>query len=120
MEAFRYGVLRVGESWVVTDDSGMRIGFPLRSAAMAALASTFAAHRATGRSVMVTIHEEGGRLRTLFNPPYHLLLTPVANDAASDVRTCFAQGESAKLGSLGPQILELLPDDRIAFASVLH
>jgi len=27
---------------------------------------------------MVTVQEEGGRLRTLLDPPYHLLLAPIA------------------------------------------
>ena len=93
MEPLRYGVFQVGQTWMVTDDSGMRIGFPARGAAMAALAAVVAAHRATGRSVMVTVQEEGGRLKTLLNP--HLLLTPIANDVAWDARISLPLAEIA-------------------------
>ena len=95
MEPFRYGVFQVGQAWMVTDDSGMRIGFPARGAAMAALAAVVAGHRATGRPVMVTVQEEGGRLKTLLNPPYHLLLTPIANDVAWDARISLPLAEIA-------------------------
>ena len=95
MEPFRYGVFQVGQTWMVTDDSGMRIGFPARGAAMAALAAVVAGHRATGRPVMVTVQEEGGRLKTLLNPPYHFLLAPIANDVAWDARISLALAEIA-------------------------
>jgi len=40
--------------------------------------------RATGQDVLVTVQEQGGRLRTMLNPNDHLILAPVGNDEAWD------------------------------------
>jgi len=34
--------------------------------------------------VLVTVQEQGGRLRTMLNPNDHLILAPVGNDEAWD------------------------------------
>ena len=84
MEPLRYGVFRVGQIWLVSDDDGAKLGFPSRGIATAALAAIVAGHRATGQDVLVTTQGESGRLRTMLNPNDHLILAPVGNDDAWD------------------------------------
>ena len=99
MEPLRYGVFQLGQHWLVSDDSGVKLEFPTRALATAALAAVIAVHRASDQRVMVTIEEEGGKLRTLLNPPYQLLLTPVANYDAWDM--ALGSGDTAAPASRG-------------------
>ena len=79
MDVFRYGLFALGQIWTLTDPDGARLGFPSRSIALAALQTVVAAHRASGASVLVTIQDRGGRLRTMLNPFEDL--TPVRERA---------------------------------------
>jgi len=84
MERLRYGVFHVGQIWTVSDDNGAKLGFPSRGIATVALAAIVAGHRARGQDVLVTLQDEGGRLRTMVNPNRHFILAPVGNDEAWD------------------------------------
>jgi hypothetical protein len=84
MNRVRYGVFQVGQIWLVSDDDGAKLGFPSRGIATTALAAIVAGHPATGHDVLVTVQEQGGRLRTMLNPNDHLILAPVGNDEAWD------------------------------------
>jgi len=85
MEPFQYGVFALGQIWTLTDQNGARLGFSSREIALAALQTVIAVHRSGGESVMVTIQDESGRLRTMLNPLDDLTRYNVANDAEWDV-----------------------------------
>jgi hypothetical protein len=80
----RYGVFRLGQIWTVTGDRGARLGFVSREAALAALATMVAVHRAAREDVTVAVQDERGSLRTLLNPLDMDALEGPANDAAWD------------------------------------
>jgi hypothetical protein len=91
MSAFRYGVFRLGQIWIVTDDAGARLGFPSRELAIGAVCVMVALHRAAFETAQVLIQDEHGALRTVLNPVDDTSLNPRAKDSwdvllGSDVR----------------------------------
>src|SRR5690349_7590558 len=85
MDPFRYGVFRLGQIWTLTDQDGAKLGFPERDIALAALQAVVAVHRSAGESVLVTVQDETGRLRTMLNPLDDLQLGEIANDTEWNV-----------------------------------
>jgi hypothetical protein len=85
MDMFRYGVFSLGQIWTLTDPTGAKLGFSSREVALAALQTVVAVHRASGDSVLVTVQDEAGRLRTLLNPTESLTLHKLSRDAEWDV-----------------------------------
>lgn len=84
MAPLQYGLFKLGQIWMVSDEAGAKRGFPNRDHAAAALRAMIAGHRKVCRDVVVTIQEPGGRLRTLLNPPEHFH-TSIGTDEAWDV-----------------------------------
>ena len=79
MSAIRYGVFQFGMVWTIMDDRGARIGFPSREVALAAIAAMVAVHRGSMETVLVTVQDERGGLRTILNPLDDAALE-IAND----------------------------------------
>lgn len=82
MDAFQYGVFKLGQIWTLADQDGARLGFPSRELAIAALQAVIAVHRACGASVIVTLQDNAGRLRTLSGPVDDLALNDGAHDSS--------------------------------------
>lgn len=85
MDIIQYGVFKLGQIWTVTDNAGRRLGFPTRAAAVAAVRTMAAGHRAARRVVLVSVQSETGALRTVLNPVDELSPSTIANDDAWDV-----------------------------------
>src|SRR5689334_6516810 len=68
MSPIRYGVFQLGQIWTLTDERGARLGFPSRQIALAAVSAMVAIHQGALETVLVTIQDERGSLRTLVNP----------------------------------------------------
>jgi len=85
MVAFQYGVFKLGQIWTINGDDGVKLGFPSRDAAIAAVITMVSVHRACGQTALVTIQDEAGRLRTLLNPLDEAALDRVANDDACEI-----------------------------------
>jgi hypothetical protein len=82
MDAFQYGVFKLGQIWTLADQDGARLGFPSRELAIAALQAVIAVHRACGASVIVTLQDNAGRLRTLSGPVDDLALNDGAQESS--------------------------------------
>jgi len=85
MAAFRYGIFKRGQIWTINGDDGVKLGFPSRDAAIAAVVTMVSVHRACGQTAVVTTQDEVGRLRTLLNPLHEAALDRVANDDAWEI-----------------------------------
>ncbi|CAN7596878.1 hypothetical protein LJR219_004498 [Phenylobacterium sp. LjRoot219] len=84
MSAFRYGIFKLGQIWTVTDNDGARLGFPSREVAMAAICAIVSIHRACRETVLVTVQDEHGGLRTVLDPIDDYVLEGAANDERWD------------------------------------
>jgi hypothetical protein len=85
MNLFRYGVFSLGQIWTLTDPDGAKLGFPSRDIALAALQTVVAVHHASGDSVLVTVQDSSGRLRTMRDPLDDLTLHKLTKDTEWDL-----------------------------------
>ncbi|MDP3175539.1 MAG: hypothetical protein Q8M88_13995 [Phenylobacterium sp.] len=85
MDTIRYGVFNLGQIWTLAGERGARLGFTSRELAIAALHTMVATDRATGASVLVTLQDSAGRLRTVLNPTNDLTCIDAANGSRPQI-----------------------------------